>query len=603
MNEQVVNLSIDDIIPNRFQPREVFRDQALDELALSIKEHGVIQPIIVRQIVNNKYEIIAGERRYKASTIAGKTTIPAIVRNLDDKETSKQALLENIQRQDLTPIEEARTYQTILSLDNITQEELAKTMGKSQSAISNKLRLLTLPEEVQEALLNSEISERHARSLLTVQDIEKQKSLLQEVIKNKIPVRILDEMIKKENEGNNMNENVNNPNITTPAVNNTLNPGFLYDGNMNQPISQENLNNSTSVNLTSMVSESMNMNQPLNTEAVNTSQVGPFTPVNTNVIEKSNTNPSLVSQNNNNLPTEEKPVIENQITPSVEVQKVTNENVTTTEANNLVANIPMPLETSKPEEAKKIEESTQQVVESEENANTQKLNINTEEINKEINKIMNDSETKEAENNSTEDSSSFDPNRFKKVDFNSEIKQTISGEEVIGEGLLAGKPVTEEKETEPTQENIVGKIDPIKVPAYILNDNNNNNNNNNNSQTEIPSTELVMNEEVKNDVEPAPIVENPTNNIPITNMSNGQVLISQTGGMVLPTNQEVGSTNNVSTEPNENIKSLINSQDLKLALIGIGNVINNLKARGIEVKEVRKTYADHLELTLEIKKN
>ena len=598
MNEQVVNLSIDDIIPNRFQPREVFRDQALDELALSIKEHGVIQPIIVRQIVNNKYEIIAGERRYKASTIAGKTTIPAIVRNLDDKETSKQALLENIQRQDLTPIEEARTYQTILSLDNITQEELAKTMGKSQSAISNKLRLLTLPEEVQEALLNSEISERHARSLLTVQDIEKQKSLLQEVIKNKIPVRILDEMIKKENEGNNMNENVNNPNITTPAVNTTINPGFLYDGNMNQPVSQENLNNSTSVNLTSMVSESMNMNQPLNTEAVNTSQVGPFTPVNTNVIEKSNTNPSLVSQNNNNLPTEEKTVIENQITPSVEVQKVTNENVTTTEANNLVANIPMPLETSKPEAAEKIEESTQQVVESEENANTQKLNINTEEINKEINKIMNDSETKEAENNSTEDSSSFDPNRFKKVDFNSEIKQTISGEEVIGEGLLAGKPVTEEKELESTQENIVGKIDPIKVPAYILNDNNNNN-----SQTEIPSTELVMNEEVKNDVEPAPIVENPTNNIPITNMSNVQVLISQTGGMVLPTNQELGSTNNVSTEPNENIKSLINSQDLKLALIGIGNVINNLKARGIEVKEVRKTYADHLELTLEIKKN
>ena len=132
-NSEVVYLYLDDIIPNRFQPREVFDDQALKELAVSIKEHGVIQPIIVRK-VENKYEIIAGERRYKASTMAGLTKIPAIIKNLDDKESSKVALIENLQRKDLSPIEEARTYQKILELeDNMTQEELAATMGKTQS--------------------------------------------------------------------------------------------------------------------------------------------------------------------------------------------------------------------------------------------------------------------------------------------------------------------------------------------------------------------------------------------------------------------------------------------------------------------------------------
>ena len=113
---EVVYLYLDDIIPNRFQPRQIFDERALKELAVSIKEHGVIQPIIVRNI-GNKYEIIAGERRYKASALAGLTKIPAIVRNLDDKESSKVALLENLQRKNLNPIEEARTYQKILELD------------------------------------------------------------------------------------------------------------------------------------------------------------------------------------------------------------------------------------------------------------------------------------------------------------------------------------------------------------------------------------------------------------------------------------------------------------------------------------------------------
>ncbi len=195
MEKEIVDLLVDDIIPNRFQPREVFDEKALQELAASIKEHGVIQPIIVRKI-NDKYEIIAGERRYKASIMAGLNKIPAIIRNLDDKESSKVALLENLQRKDLSAIEEARTYQKILDLDNMTQEELGKTMGKSQAAVANKLRLLALPDEVQEALLNNKISERHARSLLNVSDKEKQIELLNKIIENKMTVRDLETEIK-----------------------------------------------------------------------------------------------------------------------------------------------------------------------------------------------------------------------------------------------------------------------------------------------------------------------------------------------------------------------------------------------------------------------
>ena len=193
--DEIVQLYLDDIIPNRFQPREVFDEKALKELAVSIKEHGVIQPIIVRS-VNGKYEIIAGERRYKASALAGLTKIPAIIRNLDDKESSKVALLENLQRKNLNPIEEARTYQKILEIDEMTQEELAKTMGKSQSAVANKIRLLSLPEEVQEALLKEQISERHARTLLHISDNNKQKELLKRIIDEKMSVRSLEEEIR-----------------------------------------------------------------------------------------------------------------------------------------------------------------------------------------------------------------------------------------------------------------------------------------------------------------------------------------------------------------------------------------------------------------------
>lgn len=216
-NEEVVYLYLDDIIPNRFQPREVFDERPLKELAVSIKEHGVIQPIIVRK-VNDKYEIIAGERRYKASALAGLTKIPAIIRNLDDKETSKVALLENLQRKNLNPIEEAKTYQKILELDQMTQEELAKTMGKSQSAVANKLRLLSLPEEVQDALLKENISERHARTLLNLKTPQEQKDMLKKIIDERLTVRQVESLIKgdsKEDEKEvlNLNENKSNTEV------------------------------------------------------------------------------------------------------------------------------------------------------------------------------------------------------------------------------------------------------------------------------------------------------------------------------------------------------------------------------------------------------
>ena len=219
--DEVVQLYLDDIIPNRFQPREVFDEKALKELALSIKEHGVIQPIIVRN-VNGKYEIIAGERRYKASALAGMTKIPAIIRNLDDKESSKVALLENLQRKNLNPIEEARTYQKILELDEMTQDELAKTMGKSQSSVANKIRLLSLPDEVQNSLLKEQISERHARTLLNIDDPKKQKDMLKKVIDNKMSVRQLEEEIKTMNqkEKNIVSEPINED-ISANYINNS----------------------------------------------------------------------------------------------------------------------------------------------------------------------------------------------------------------------------------------------------------------------------------------------------------------------------------------------------------------------------------------------
>ena len=195
MEKTILQVPVEDIIPNRFQPRLSFDDTSLNDLALSIKQHDIIQPLVLRR-KNDKYEIIAGERRFKAAKLAGLASVPAVISNLDDNASSDVAIVENIQRKDLTAIEEAKSFQALLDKGYMTQDELARKMGLSQSAISNKLRLLTLDESVQEAILSEKISERHARTLLKVPSHEKQKELLNKIINERLTVKQLEDEIK-----------------------------------------------------------------------------------------------------------------------------------------------------------------------------------------------------------------------------------------------------------------------------------------------------------------------------------------------------------------------------------------------------------------------
>ncbi|AVK86866.1 nucleoid occlusion protein [Lysinibacillus sp. B2A1] len=193
--EEVIKLPIDQIVPNRFQPRTIFDDEKIEELSRTIHTHGVIQPIVVRKTSENQYEIIAGERRYRAMKKLQWTEVPAIVRNLTDKETASIALIENLQREELTAIEEAVAYQKLLELHELTQEALAQRLGKGQSTVANKLRLLKLPDEVQQAILKRKISERHARALIAIKDQPLQLEILQQTIENDWNVRQLEEHI------------------------------------------------------------------------------------------------------------------------------------------------------------------------------------------------------------------------------------------------------------------------------------------------------------------------------------------------------------------------------------------------------------------------
>ena len=191
--DKIVYIPVEDILPNRFQPRLAFDEKELNELAASISKYGIIQPIVLRSI-GDKYEIIAGERRFKASQLAGLTKVAAIINNTDDNTSAEIALLENLQRKNLTPIEEAQSYRKLIDR-GFTQEEIANKLGVSQSSIANKMRLLNLPKRVQDSLLYGKISERHARSLLSLNNVDLQLNLLQRIIDERLTVKQTEEEI------------------------------------------------------------------------------------------------------------------------------------------------------------------------------------------------------------------------------------------------------------------------------------------------------------------------------------------------------------------------------------------------------------------------
>lgn len=195
--EDVIQLKLEEIVPNEYQPRVMFDEEKITELAQTLRTHGMIQPIVVRKKGEEQYEIIAGERRYRAAKMLEWETIPAIIREMTDTETASIALIENIQRENLSVIEEANAYVRLIKMHELTQEALAQRLGKSQSTIANRIRLLSLPEEVQDALMNKTITERHARALLKLPNEEIQLHFLTIIIDQSLNVRDTDELIQK----------------------------------------------------------------------------------------------------------------------------------------------------------------------------------------------------------------------------------------------------------------------------------------------------------------------------------------------------------------------------------------------------------------------
>ena len=198
-SEGVTKVKISLVDPKRDQPRKYFDKEALDQLAESIVENGLLQPILVREYGEGRYQIIAGERRFRASKLAGLNEIPAIVLEKDDKNAAQIALIENIQREDLNPIEEALAYKSLAEEYNMTQEELSKQVGKSRSAIANSIRLLDLPDEVLTLVASRELSAGHARTLLGLNSRENMILLAQHAVENDLSVRVLEETVKQYN--------------------------------------------------------------------------------------------------------------------------------------------------------------------------------------------------------------------------------------------------------------------------------------------------------------------------------------------------------------------------------------------------------------------
>ena len=197
--EKITKLKISLVDPKRDQPRKHFDKEALEQLAASISENGLLQPILVREYGDGRYQIIAGERRFRASKLAGLTEIPAIILERDDKKAAQIALIENIQRENLNPIEEALAYKALAEEYDMTQEELSQKVGKSRSAIANAVRLLDLPEEVLTMVASGELSAGHARTLLGVKDKDAMILLAQKTVEEDLSVRMLENLVKLAN--------------------------------------------------------------------------------------------------------------------------------------------------------------------------------------------------------------------------------------------------------------------------------------------------------------------------------------------------------------------------------------------------------------------
>lgn len=192
---RVINIPLEKIMVNPEQPRKIFQEDELDELSRSIQEYGVLQPILVRETEGGFYSVIAGERRFRASLLAGKTSIPAIVRKMEEEEAAVIALVENVQRENLNFIEEARAYKKLMDEFHLTQSEIALKVGKQQSTISNKIRILSLPEDIQELLTGNKLTERHGRALLRIPGEADRKKIIVRIVKNNLNVKQSEKLI------------------------------------------------------------------------------------------------------------------------------------------------------------------------------------------------------------------------------------------------------------------------------------------------------------------------------------------------------------------------------------------------------------------------
>ena len=230
---EIVQIKITDIRSNPYQPRKIFDEEALNELAFSIKEHGIVQPIIVKKSIKG-YELVAGERRTKAAKIAGLETVPAIVKDFDDEEMMEIALIENIQRENLNPIEEAMAYDSILRSSNITQEELAKKFGKSRSYITNSLGLLRLPDDTKKYVEDNKLSMSHARALSKLEDNNQINRLANKIVTEGLNVRAIENITRDIHEQEEKQNLQNNDNFFKQY--DTINPNHIYEDAMREKL-------------------------------------------------------------------------------------------------------------------------------------------------------------------------------------------------------------------------------------------------------------------------------------------------------------------------------------------------------------------------------